>query len=172
MKKTTFTISLFSALLWMLSALPTSAAGTTVLANGGNYFQAVGPASNWHYTMNQGYCGKITSWCSPTYFQWLYVTRTYPVNYGVWNNPTPVDYYSRAYAFIPRINATATVEYGLSYDRVSHSSATVAQSLYYDQWAFLNIGSIRRIARVDLTDSTWYGTTANQIAFDEIKIEN
>ncbi len=166
--------ALVSAILWGAAAAPTLASGTVILANGGKYFQASGPSSYWHYDWNEGYCGHIATWCVPAHFQWTYVTRTYGyVNAGYWQNPSPVAYLSRAYAFIPRKDATAVAEYTVNYNHVSEINALVDQSRYYDQWTQLAATTnMYLIGSVVLTDNSFYGSGPQKIAFDEIKIEN
>lgn len=158
-----------------MAAPAARAAGTVVLASGGQNFQAYGPAAYWRYVNGEGYCGRIAAWCSPKQFQWTYVVRTFgATNWALWTNPYPVDYSSRASAFIPGRDATATVEYTINYGYAySHAQAIVDQLPYYNVWVPLNPGSSYvRIRSVDLSDASFWGTGSAKVAFDEIKIEN
>jgi hypothetical protein len=160
------------------TAAPSNAAGVVVLANGGSYFSAHGPSQYWRFDWNEGWCGKYAGWCSPRHFQWTYVVRQFGAeNYAIWRVPDHaiVSYANRAFAFIPRRNATATVEYDVYYAYNSRGKAIVDQMAYYDQWAPLvpSAGAnLYRIHMVTLGDNTWWGSGSQKVAFDEIKIEN
>lgn len=163
-------IAIMASLL--LPAAP-AAAGTLVYANGGRYFAASGPTAYWHYDYGEGYCGRWAGWCSPKHSQWTYGTRAFGgVNNATWS-PIIEDKFSRAFAFIPRRNATTrgavyTVAYWYNY----RSTSEVDQMSYYDQWVPLAYGDLlRQISSVSLTDATFEAGTT-KVAFDEIKIEN
>ncbi|MBI4458306.1 hypothetical protein HY633_05065 [Candidatus Uhrbacteria bacterium] len=165
-------IGFLAGTAWLAMA-PAALAETSVYANGGAYFTASGPSAYWRYDSGQGYCGQFGTWCSPANSQWTWSTSTYGgVNNAVWN-VIPIDRYSRAYAFIPRRNATTRgAKYTVAYNWVSRRSSEIDQMRYYDQWVPLAFGDqLRRIHSVDLTDST-FEATATRVNFDEIKIEN
>lgn len=166
-------LGLTSALSLML---PLSANATSIYSNGGSYFSAYGPSYYWHYDWGEGYCGKFGSWCGPRHAQWTYQVygQFGSTNHARWW-PIVEGAYSRAYAFIPRRNATTTgAEYTTVYAGISRKTSFVNQLAYYDQWAALNYGrSLWAIRAIDLTDSTWNpDNNWRRIAFDEIKIEN
>ena len=169
-----FIATLLAAGLAASAAAPALAAGTVILANGGHYFTAYGPSSAWRYDWGEGYCGKIAGWCSPGHFQWTTITKAYPATVKAsWTNPSPVSYFTRVSAFVPRKDATATIDYAIAFDHISGTLATVAQSIYYDQWVPLTSNaSLSYVTRVDLGNATWYGSASDKVAFDEIKIEN
>ena len=159
------------------SAAPALAVGTVLLANDGQYYSASGPSWRWHTDWSEGFCGRVASWCSPKQFRWTYKTQGFDYdaqNRAVWRNPYPVSAFSRVYAFIPRRDATATIEYAVRYDSASYARTTVAQTLYYDQWVPITPSSslVRFVNEIELDDASFYGSTANKVAFDEIKIEN
>jgi len=164
--------ALFAAVLML--ATPAAAGATTILANGGSYFQQSGNAFNWWFDWGEGYCGKYGPWCRPNNFQWKYTTSVFGgENKARWTNPYPTEYPSRVFAFIPRRNATSrAAPYTVVYQYLSRDTATVDQMVYYDAWAPLGKGtSYRTVNAVDLIDST-FETPRGKIAFDEIKIEN
>jgi len=158
----------------LMLAWPGTAGATEIYANGGRYFSAYGPGQYWHYDWGEGYCGKYGAWCSPRHFQWTYNNPygNYPVNHARWSIQ-PVGYYSQAYAFIPRRNATTrNAPYTVSYGYVSTNTSYVDQYVYYDQWVPLAWGQrLYRISSVALNDLT-FESGWRRIAFDEIKIEN
>jgi len=166
-----------SALL--LSAVPASAAviGVQVMASDGSYFTASGPSQYWHSAAG-GYCGGPGLWCSPNTYRWTYdYNATYgQQNSAVWKVPTEQLVFSRAYAFIPRRNATCrTAFYTMSYSGVSGYEQALDQLPYYDQWAPLFGGkSFYRARQIWLSDGQqgFNLSTLEQIAFDEIKIES
>lgn len=158
---------------WALATAPALAAGTVTMANGGRYFSASGPSAYWHYDQGQGYCGHYASWCSPSYAQWTYVNHAMgDVNSATWKNPYPVYAPEYASAFIPARNATATAHYTLRYNYGSYWSRDVDQRPYYDQWVRINASGLAMLDTVMLGDQSWYGTSSDKVAFDEIKIEN
>jgi hypothetical protein len=163
-----------TGLLFLFVTTPLGVSATSIYANGGSYFEAQGPNYYWRYDWNEGYCGKYGSWCSPRHFQWTWNNRggMSPVNSARWK-AVPVNYYSRAYAFIPRRNATTrNAPYTVSYGYVSTRTSYVNQMAYYDQWVPLAWGeSLYRISGVELNDLT-FEPRWTRIAFDEIKIEN
>lgn len=165
--------TLLPALL-MILVLPVKAGATTILANGGSYFTTSGPEINWQFDWGQGYCGKYASWCVPKQFQWKTTTSVFGGdNRARWTNPSPTDFPSRVYAFIPRRNATSTTApYTIVFQSASRRTAQVNQMAYYDSWAPLGWGdSYRMVNAIDLVDNT-FESPPGQIAFDEIKIEN
>lgn len=159
--------------------LPANAAviGVQVMASDGLYFSVSGPTQYWH-TATGGYCGNLASWCRPATYRWTYDHNTTygSVNNGRWSIPTIQMVYSRAYAFIPRRNATTrTAFYTISYANISSTERSVDQLAYYDQWAPLTpYESLYRIAGIWLTDGQFgFGlNTLDKVAFDEIKIES
>jgi len=165
---------LIAAVSLLTAAAPTRAAW--IYANGGSYYTAKGPSQYWHYVYNEGYCGKYAKWCGPNHFVWTYNSTA---NFGytnaaVWRIEPAQQYFSRAYAFIPRRDATANPAfYDIGYAGASTNQSGVNQLAYYDQWAPLAYGkSLYMIASVYLDDNRrGYGSLA-KVAFDEIKIEN
>src|SRR5512142_2135819 len=157
------------------AASPALAAGTVLMADGGAYFAAYGPATYWHFDWGKGYCGNVAP-CSgnpPVYVHWTYVNQAAgDMNYAYWKNPAPVAYPEYASAFIPGRNATATATYTIVYNGVSRQSVPLSQLPYYDQWVRLNAGGLYKIQGVWLGDQSWYGTASDKVAFDETKIEN
>ena len=154
------------------SAAPTHA--VMIYANGGRYFTASGPTYYWHYDANEGYCGHMAGWCSPANFQWTYsMYPQYSTNYAVWKTEPAQQYFSRAYAFVPRKDATAAAFYTVQYEVGSRSTYMVNQMAYSDQWAQLG-GNHYLVSAVSLSDNNqwWGGNGKYRVAFDEIKIEN
>lgn len=168
-------IAAVGILAGMFAARPSLAVGTVLLANGGKHFTAYGPSTYWKFDWGQGYCGRVTT-CGgppPTYVHWTYVSKTASgVNGAYWKNPYPVWSLSYASAYVPARNATATVDYTLTYGGVSRHVKTVDQMAYYNQWVQLNASGLYAISQVHLGDQTWWGTASDKVAFDEIKIEN
>src|SRR5688572_11595185 len=112
----------------LFAAKPSLAVGTVILANGGKYFSVYGPAANWRFDWGRGYCGTVAT-CGgppPTYVHWTYVDKSPSgMNGAYWKNPYPVWYPSYASAFIPSRNATATIDYTVTYGGVSRHVKTV-----------------------------------------------
>lgn len=167
--------ALFALAVTIASPRPAAAVGTVLLANDGNHFEKHGPWYYWHYDWGEGYCGRVAS-CQPQYSLWTYSEPAWSsTNWAVWRNPYPVDYPNSVYAFVPRRNATAKVDYSVHYGYVSNRVTTVDQLQYYDQWVKLADRNADRLYRVDavtLGDATWWGPAYRKVAFDEIKIEN
>jgi len=174
--KLTATLSLIAL---ALAASPTRAAviGVQVMASDGLYFTAAGPGQYWRWESG-GYCGGLGPWCRPATYRWTYDNNTTygSVNSAVWRVPTVQQVFSRAYAFIPRRNATCrTAFYTISYAGVSGYEQPLDQLVYYDQWAGLFSGkSFYLASQVRLVDGQfgWNTSTLEKIAFDEIKIES
>ena len=164
-----------TALMLGLTVLPASAAGVTILANDGSYFTPSGPWYYWHYDHGQGYCGQFASWCRPSHFRWTYKTDRpfYYENKAVWTVPTPQYYPGKAFAFVPRRNATANPAfYTVHYGYTSTQLHTLTQKYYYDQWVPINSYGLFRIRAVELDDGNYgYVDPYGKVAFDEIKIE-
>jgi hypothetical protein len=162
-----------------LAGLPARAAviGVQVMASDGLYFTASGPGQYWH-SASGGYCGGLGPWCLPATYRWTYDNNTTygSMNSAVWKVPTVQQVYSRAYAFVPRNNATCrTAFYTISYAGVSNYEQPLNQLAYYDQWAALFSGrSFYLASQVRLVDGQfgWNTSTLEKIAFDEIKIES
>jgi hypothetical protein len=158
----------------LMLATPAAAGATTILANGGRYFQQTGNAYNWWFDWNEGYCGRFAAWCSPKQFQWKFTTSVFGgENKARWTNPYPTEFPSRVFAFIPRKDATSrAAPYTIVYQSLSRATAAVNQLAYYDAWVPLGWGdAYRSVNAIDLIDSTFESPRA-KIAFDEIKIEN
>lgn len=159
----------------LFGARPTLAVGTVMLANGGKHFSVYGPATYWHFDWGRGFCGTISPCAGPppTYVHWTYASQSVSGQNGAyWKNPYAVWYPSYASAFIPARNATATIDYTLTYGGVSRHVKTVDQMAYSNQWVRLNGSGLYSITQVHLGDQTWWGTASDRVAFDEIKIEN
>lgn len=168
-----------SLLMLTTTAIPVRAAiiGVQIMASDGLYFTASGPGQYWHWSSG-GYCGWLGPWCRPSNYRWTYDNNTTygSLNSAVWKVPTVQRVYSRAYAFIPRRNATCrTAFYSVSYAGVSGYEQPLDQLVYYDQWASLFSGrSFYLTSQIRLVDGQfgWNTSTLEQIAFDEIKIES
>ncbi len=163
----------------LLGSVPARAAviGVQVMASDGQYFTAGGPSQYWRWESG-GYCGWIGTWCRPANYRWTYDHNTTygSLNSAVWKVPTVQQVFSRAFAFVPRRNATCrTAFYSISYAGVSNYEQPLDQLAYYDQWAGLFSGRTFYLAsQVRLVDGQfgWNTSTLEKIAFDEIKIES
>jgi hypothetical protein len=167
-------IGLVAVISLLSSATPTRAAW--IYANGGKYYMAKGPSQYWHYDIGEGYCGKYAKWCSPYFSAWTYNQSSSfgYTNGAVWRIDPAQQYFSRAYAFIPRRNATADPAfYAINYAIGSNMEIGVNQLAFYDQWAPLTVGNgLFMVANVYLDDNRRGYGSPGKVAFDEIKIEN
>lgn len=122
-------------------------------------FQKLGPSQYWH-EVDAGYAGN--AW-------WTYSTGAPPDTCVVrWNPvlPEPGEY--DVYAFIPSERATATGIYHLQTPS-GWEEASLDQSLYSDQWAWLGTFSLGTEPVLRLGDYT--GTGGEYIAFDAVRFD-
>ena len=157
----------------LLYETPTAQAlsGTYIYVSSGGYYYPHGPTGYWHTVTGEGFCGHISSSCSPN--SMVYTTPACPnaVNYAEWDNIDSAQWATHD-VFIPRVHATSTIApYLLTYNGASSFPFTINQNAYYDAWV-----------RTDPADPNWYDirntwlddntceSSSIQIGFDEIRI--
>ena len=141
--------------------------GTYNYASSGSYYYEYGPSSYWHTSTGAGYCGHISSSCSPNSMRWTYNNGCSPSNYAQWDNiNSPQNAVHKV--FIPGVNATTRMApYTLSYDGASSYSWTIDQYSYYDAW--ITTGTRYDIRTTWLTDATCEGSST-KVGFDEVRL--
>jgi hypothetical protein len=150
---------------------PVKAMVSNIYASNGGYYTAYGPSQYWWTAYSEGYCGHITSACSPSSMQWTYENSTRS-NYVIWN-VIDVSYAPTVQAFIPRVNATA-VSAHYTFQRFPDSPARdsyINQAWYSDVWVNITPGDLTSLTTVMLEDRP--GGTVNlsrKVGFDEIQV--
>lgn len=142
--------------------------GIYIYANNGSYYAEYGPGAYWHTTSNEGYCGHMSSVCSPAYMKWTYGTECIgTVNEAQWDN---IDSAQNGVhkVFIPRVDATSRMApYTLIYNGASRYAFTINQNAYSDVW--VTTGTFYDIRTTWLGDNPCESPTY-KIGFDEIQI--
>ncbi len=169
--KTLFMLVVVAVTLLSGVSVALALSGTYVYANGGSYYTRYGPSGNWYTTSNEGFCGHISSDCSPNNMEYTYPSCPSSVNYAQWDNIDAAQWATHD-VFIPRVNATTgAAPYTLTYNGASAYHFTINQNAYYDQWV-----------RTDPSDPWWYDIRntwlddstceggSPKIGFDEIRI--
>ena len=137
---------------------------TVTVDDGDSGFVKYGPSEYWHREWI-GYGGDM---------YWTYVNGTVVSNYVRWNPQLPGSGNYKVKVFIPHDHATTTSAKYKVRANGSTYTATVNQSIYYDQWVtlgtyyFSDSGS----EYVELSDATGEsGSTYRKIGFDAVRWE-
>jgi hypothetical protein len=142
-------------------------AGVYIYANNGSYYTQYGPSAYWYTKTNEGYCGHISSSCSPTYMKYTYTNGCTVSNYAKWDNLDSYQYGTEK-IFIPRVNATTRrAPYLITYNSASSYTFTLNQYSYSDVW--VSISRLYDIRNTWLEDDTCESSTY-RIGFDEVQI--
>jgi hypothetical protein len=158
------------AMVTMLTAGVHSAfalSGNYNYASSGSYYTEYGPGQYWHTTTNAGYCGHISSSCSPNSMRWTYSNGCSVSNQALWDNVDSAQYGTHK-VFIPAVNATTrNAVYTITYDGASTYTYAIDQLNYTD--TFVTTNTLWDIRNTWLTDATCEGGTP-KVGFDEIRI--
>ena len=151
-----------------IAVLPAYAlSGTYNYASSGSYYSEYGPTSYWHTATNAGYCGHISSSCSPNSMRWTYSNGCSVSNQAQWDNINSAQNGIHK-VFIPGTNATTTnAPYTVTYNGASSYSWSINQNNYYDAW--VQTGTFYDIRNTWLTDATCEGGSP-KVGFDEVRI--
>ena len=159
-----------SALVFIISCSPSvnALSGNYTYANHCSYYTAYGPSSYWYKVNSEGYCGHISSSCSPNYMKYTYSAGcSSAVNYAKWDNTNSAQYGTEK-IFVPEVHATSTAApYTISYGGASSYDYTLNQLAYSDVWV-----TTTRLYDIRLTwleDNSCEGSST-EIGFDEIRI--
>lgn len=169
--KTLLVVVAIVVMLLGVAKVAQALAGNYIYANGGGYYTRYGPSERWNTTNGEGFCGHISSSCSPNKMEYVLSTCPSTVNYAKWDNIDAAQW-AIHYVFIPRVHATSQgAPYTLTYNGASSYHFTINQNAYYDQWVM-----------TDPNDPWWYDIRntwlddssceqgQTQIGFDEIMI--
>ena len=142
--------------------------GTYNYASSGSYYYEYGPSQYWHTTTNAGYCGHISTVCSPNSMRWTYSNGSTVSNEAIWDN---IDSAQNGVhkVFIPGSDATtARAPYMIGYNTASEYSWTINQNAYYDTW--IQTGTFYSINSTWLSDATYETAGSKKVGFDEVRI--
>jgi hypothetical protein len=142
--------------------------GTYNYASSGSYYTEYGPSGYWHTATGAGYCGHISSSCSPNSMRWTYTNGCFLSNQAQWDN---IDSAQNGVhkVFIPGVNATTTnAPYTVTYNGGSSYNWTINQNNYYDAW--VQTGTLYDIRNTWLSDATCEGAGSKKVGFDEVRI--
>lgn len=145
--------------------------GTYIYASSGGYYYPYGPTAYWHTVTGAGFCGNISSSCSPNSMVYTNPSCPSSVNYAKWDNIDSAQWATHA-VFIPRVHATSgAAPYLLTYNGASSFSFTINQNAYYDAWVQTDPSdpNFYDIRNTWLDDHTCEPSSI-QIGFDEIRI--
>lgn len=155
-------------ILFGASGIAYALSGTYNYASSGSYYYEYGPTQYWHTTTNAGYCGHISSSCSPNSMRWTYNNGCFPSNYAKWDN---IDSAQNGIhkVFIPGVNATTNgAPYTLTYNVANTYTFSINQNAYYDVW--IQTGTFYDIRNTWLDDNTCESDLTKKVGFDEVRI--
>lgn len=144
---------------------------TEVYANGGSYWTP----TTWSYSSATGGYYNSNSGCSGTFCSKYYykTARSTALAYGRWTPNANTN--TKASAFIPSNNATATVKYDITPNSGNTIFSTVDQNAYFNAWKSITSSTVTSgIYRVRLWDVGFNGTGTSSyyIAWDEVWVYN
>lgn len=161
-------LNIIAIALFGISGIANALSGTYNYASSGAYYYEYGPSQYWYTTANAGYCGHISSTCSPNSMRWTCSNGCYSSNYAQWDNiNSPQNGIHKV--FIPAVSATTrNAPYTINYNGANIYTFAIDQYVYSDAW--ITTGTLYDIRTTWLSDATCEGSGSKKVGFDEVRI--